>query len=120
MEQEFAAQAQGLSNTQRHSVVELEGVVDGLVLVLRITVGQINHRRRGSEVVGHLGGGRTVVQLVGKCKRLSVLLVEEMLEVEAAAERRARVFHIGCATICESVAIGSAAHCGLRRTGTLH
>ena len=65
MEQHFAAQSQGLPGAQRHGVVQLEGMVGDLFLVLGIAVCQVDNRRVGAEVVGHLGGGGTVVQLVG-------------------------------------------------------
>ena len=89
VELQLTAEAQGLSCAERHGVVELEDVVGGLIIVVRITVGQVDELGAGAEVVGHLRGGGTVVQLIGEAQRVGVLLVEEMLVIEAAAERGA-------------------------------
>ena len=119
MQLQFAAQAQGLSDGQRHGVVHLEGVVGGLVLILGIAVGEVDKCRRRAEVAGHLGGGRTVVQLVGQYQRLRACLIEEVLVVETSAERCARVLHIRRTAIAEAIA-KITAHGGGRCAGTLH
>ena len=99
MQLQLASQSQRLSRSQRHGIVQLEDVVGGFVLILGIAVCQVDNRRVGAEVVGHLGGGGAVVQLIGKGQRLGALFVEETLVVDAAAERRARVLHLGVAAV---------------------
>ena len=86
MQLQFTTHTQCLSLCQWHGVVELEDVVGGLILILRETVGQIYNGRACTKVVGHLGGGGAVVQLVGQSQALGVLLVEETLVVDTSAE----------------------------------
>ena len=121
MQLEFAAEVQRLANTEGHGVVELEGVVGGLVLVLRVTACQVGQAGATgtAEGVGRLGGGRTVVQLVGEGDRLGVLLVEEALVVEASAERGTGVLHI-CFAVVTEVRDIIAAHHGGGATSALH
>ena len=92
-------ESQRLACAEGHGVVQLEDVANGLVLILRVTVGKVDVVGRVVEVVGHLGGGGAVVQLIGKGQRLGALFVEETLVVDAAAERRARVLHLGVAAV---------------------
>ena len=103
MELQLSTEVQRLSDGEGHGVVELEGVVGGLVIVLRVAAREVGqpHAPRATEGVCGLSGGRTVVQLVGECQRLCVLLVEEALVVDASAEGGARVLHVGTAVVAE-------------------
>ena len=49
-----------------------------------------------------------------------MLLVEEVLIVEASAERGARVLHISGAAVAKAFAVGTATHRGQRGTCTFH
>ena len=99
MKLQFTTETQSLTNAEWHSVIELESVVQRFVVILRIAVGEINVIRCGAEVVGHIGRGGAVVELVSKGQRLGVLLVEETLVVETSVERGARILHVGGAAI---------------------
>ena len=117
---QLASEAQRLSCSDGHGVVHLEGVARRLVLVLRVAVGQVHDGRLGIKEVGHLRLGRTVLQLVGQCQRLGVVLIEEALVVEASVERGARVLHLRRAVVAEAVAVGRSAHLGQRGASGLH
>ena len=58
---QLTTEAQGLTNAEGHRVVELESVVQGLVLILRVTVCQVDVIRSGTEVVGRLRLGGAVI-----------------------------------------------------------
>ena len=87
-------------------------MVEGLILILRVAVCQVDVIRGGAKGVGHLRLGGAIVELIGEGQRLGALLVEETLVVEATIERGTRVLHIGGAAITETIAISIATHRG--------
>ena len=108
MELELSSESQRLACAEGHGVVQLEDVANGLVLILRVTVGKVDVVGSVVEVVGHLGGGWAVAQLVSKDERLGACLVEETLIVEASVERSTGILHIRCTGVAERI-------CGVRR-----
>ena len=54
-----------------------------------------------TKVIGHLSRGGAVVQLIGECERLGVILIEEALVVDASVEGGARHLHISAAVVAE-------------------
>ena len=108
MQLELAAQAQRLTLTYWHGIVELEDVVGGLIRIIREAVSQVDIVRGNAKVIRHLRGGRTVVQLIGQRQTLGVVLIEEALVVDASIKRGTRHLHVCGTAVVETSVIAVA------------